>query len=72
MLDVGDVEVGAHDLSGIVDADGFRPSGAGEVDVAEGAGVVREAAQHAGQVRVHPDDQTSARRAPPQWPPYTV
>ena len=59
MLDAGGVEVVAHHLSGIVDADDLSPTGAREVYVAEGAAIVRKAVQHARQVKVHPDDQTS-------------
>ena len=59
MLDVGGVEVVAHDLSGIVDADGLSPTGAGEVDIAESAAIVRKAAQHTAEILVHANDETS-------------
>jgi hypothetical protein len=59
VLDARGVEVVAHDLSGIVDADGLSLASAGEVYVAESAAIVRKAAQHAPQVCVHPDDQAS-------------
>ena len=59
MLDAGGVEVVAHHLSGIVDADDLSRAGAREVHVAEGAAIVRKAAHHARQVDVQPDDQTS-------------
>ena len=54
MFDPGGVKVVAHDLSGIVDADGLSRSGAGEVYVAEGAATLGEAVRHAGQVSCTP------------------
>ena len=48
MFDAGGVHVVAYDLSSIVDADGLRPSSAGEVYVAEGAATLGEAMPHAG------------------------
>jgi hypothetical protein len=59
MLDTRGVDVVAHNLSGIVDADGLSATGAGEVHIAEGAGIIRKAAPHARQVLVHPHDQPS-------------
>src|SRR5262245_29756283 len=54
------VHIVAHDLSGIVDAAGLSPSGAGEVYVAEGAAILGEAVPHAAQVVVRPHDQPRA------------
>jgi hypothetical protein len=56
MFDAGGVEVVAHHLPGIVDADDLSGAGAGEVYVAKRAAIVRKAAQHARQVEVEPDD----------------
>jgi hypothetical protein len=53
------VDVVAHHLSGIVDADDLSRIGAGEVDIAHGAAIVRKAAPYARQVLVDSDDHTS-------------
>jgi hypothetical protein len=59
VLDAGGVEVVPHHLSSIVDADDLSPAGSREVHVAEDAAIVRKAAQHAHQVEVQPNHQTS-------------
>jgi hypothetical protein len=59
MLDAAGVEVVAHHLSGIVDAQDLTPTGSGEVHGAEGAATVRKAVQHVRRVEVRADDQTN-------------
>jgi hypothetical protein len=63
MLDVGRVNIVAHDLSGIVDADRLRLSSARKLNIAEAAATVRKPASHAGQVVVDANDQTGAIEA---------